>query len=199
MNAIPAPSILLGSSSPRRHELLKTLGLRFDVEHYNTDETIPPGTSPEDAVQGLARRKYLAIPGPERYDYVLTADTIVVEPGGTILGKPSDEHEAADFLQSLSGAPHTVLTGVCLAKPRVGTIRVQYDRTVVTVATLSEDDVSWYLSTQEWRGVAGGYRMQGAGAALLDSVNGSPSNVIGLPMRLVYSMFGACQYPFDRN
>ncbi|MFP4509384.1 MAG: Maf family protein [Spirochaetaceae bacterium] len=199
MKAVQEPRILLGSSSPRRHELLKTLGLSFDVEHYNTDETVAPGTPPEVAVQELAQRKYLAIPEPERYDCVLTADTIVVAPGGRILGKPSDENEAAAFLRSLSGAPHSVLTGVCLAQPRAGTTQVQYDRTIVTVAALNEEDIAWYLSTQEWRGVAGGYRMQGAGAALLDSVNGSPSNVIGLPMRLVYSMFGACQFPFDRN
>ncbi len=198
MSALKHARFLLASSSPRRHELLATLGLTFDVEHYDTDESIREGTAPEDAVRDLAERKYRSVPDPTRYDYVLTADTIVIAPDGRILGKPGSVVEAREFLQSLSGARHRVMTGVCLAKPGIGYRRVEHDETVVMVEPLQETDIAWYLTTGEWQGVAGAYRMQGAGAALLRGVEGSPSNVIGLPLRLVYSMLCACRFQFDR-
>ena len=198
MNAAPSPQFLLASSSPRRHELLASLCIGFDVEQPDADESITPGTTPQDAVQELARRKYDAVHDAGRYEYVLTADTIVVAPDGCILGKPTDRDEAARFLHMLSGAPHSVLTGVCLARPRQNAFEIAFDTTRVHVESLTETDIEWYVSTGEWQGVAGGYRMQGAGAALLSGIEGSPSNVIGLPLRLVYSMLCACQFPFDR-
>lgn len=191
------PTTLLASSSPRRKDLLSRLGIPFSAQGHDADETIKPGTDPEFAVRDLAVRKLRHVPELNRWDYILTADTIVCSPlDGRILGKPVDQNEAKGFLELLSGRQHRVLTGVCLYSRKLGTYSVEYAETAVEVSALSATEIAWYVETDEWRDAAGGYRIQDAGAAFVSSIHGSPSNVIGLPMRLVYSMLQSHRYPF---
>lgn len=189
--------MLLASSSPRRKDLLSRLRIPFSAQGYDADETIEAGTTAEAAVCDLALRKLRHVPDSARWDYILTADTVVCSPGDKyILGKPVDQAEAMSFLELLSGRQHRVLTGVCLYSAELGTHSVDYAETDVEVSSLSTDEIAWYVGTGEWRDAAGGYRIQDAGAAFVSSIRGSPSNVIGLPMRLVYSMLHMHRYPF---
>ena len=220
-----APSFLLASASPRRRTLLSHLRVPFEVRSVECDESISPGTSAVAAVCELALRKLAAVSDIAAWEYVLTADTVVVAPangdedkgsavssvGGArttadfsradpgndaILGKPVDESEAAEYLRLLSGRSHRVLTGVALYSSHLDETSVDYETTTVEVAQLSEAEISWYVDSGEWRDAAGGYRIQEGGSAFVTAVHGSASNVIGLPMRLVYSMLQKHRYPF---
>ncbi len=220
-----APSFLLASASPRRRTLLSHLRVPFEVRSVECDESIPPGTFAVAAVCELALRKLAAVSDIAAWEYVLTADTVVVAPvnGGddenravrsvvgarstadsahagpgndAILGKPVDESEAAEYLRLLSGRSHRVLTGVALYSSHLDETSVDYETTTVEVAPLSEAEISWYVAGGEWRDAAGGYRIQEGGSAFVTAVHGSASNVIGLPMRLVYSMLQKHRYPF---
>ncbi|MFW6387973.1 MAG: Maf family protein, partial [bacterium] len=130
--------MLLASSSPRRKALLSRLGIPFSAQGYEADETIEPGTAPDVAVRDLAVRKLRHVPERDRWDYILTADTVVCSPlDGRILGKPVDPKEAEGFLQILSGRQHRVLTGVCLYSRQRGTYSVEHAETAVEVSPLS--------------------------------------------------------------
>src|SRR5205807_2145931 len=119
------------------------------------------------------RRKALAVPG----DLVLAADTVVVL-DGRLLGKPASEEEARDHLEALSGRTHRVVTGVCVV--RGGAARAANAATRVRFRSLSDADIEWYLDSGEWRDRAGGYAVQGRGAALVEAIEGDYFNVVGL-------------------
>ena len=125
--------------------------------------------------------------------WVLAADT-VIELDGRVLGKPRDREDARTMLSSLAGRTHRVITGVCIAR---GAARLTDSaETLVEFAGLSDAEIEWYLASCEWEGVAGAYRIQGRGACLIERIDGSYSNVMGLPIRLVYGMLTALNYPF---
>ena len=174
--------ILLASSSPRRAALLKAAGYAFDVAPADVDETPLPGELPEVYVARLAEAKANVTVNTSSDCVVLGADTAVLV-DGTIFGKPLDDANAAAMLRQLSGRSHEVLTGVSMryGSQRVGTV----DRTVVHVAFLRPEDIAWYVASGEPRGKAGGYAIQGLAARFIDRIEGSYSNVMGLPLSVV--------------
>jgi nucleoside triphosphate pyrophosphatase len=166
--------LLLASRSPQRREILGMLGVEFDVAAPDYDEPELPGT-PEEIAVAHARAKAASVQG----ERVLGVDTIVVI-DGRVLGKPPGEREAREYLRVLSGRTHAVHSGLCL---RAGGVEhVRHAVTEVTFARLDEADVDWYLASGEWRGRAGGYAVQGLGAALVRSIDGDYQNVVGLPV-----------------
>jgi len=175
------PALVLASGSPRRAQILTALGLRFRVAVSNVGETMRPGESGEAAAERLARDKAAAVGRGEALP-VLAADTVVLCEG-LVLNKPATDDEARDMLRLLSGRAHEVVTGVCLLAR--GEARSGVERTVVTMARMSEDEVRWYAATEEPYDKAGGYHVDGRGSLFIESVSGSPSNVAGLPVRLV--------------
>ncbi len=172
--------LVLASASPRRRELLSQLGLRFEVSAADIDETPRQGESAEAYVMRLAREKARTVEARYPGAWALAADTTVVLEG-ELLGKPRDEAEAREMLGRLSGRVHEVHTGVALAGPG-GAEHATGVRTRVTFRSLSAGEVAWYAATGEPLDKAGSYAIQGKGGFLVASVEGSPTNVIGLPL-----------------
>ena len=166
--------LLLASRSPQRRAILAMLGIEFEAVTPGYDEPDLPGT-PEQIAVAHARAKAASVEG----ERVLGVDTIVVI-DGRVLGKPTDECEAREYLGLLSGRTHAVHSGLCLRAG--GTEHVRHAVTEVTFAPLDEADVDWYLASGEWRERAGGYAVQGLGAALVRSISGDYQNVVGLPV-----------------
>jgi septum formation protein len=155
----------------------------FRVVVTNVDETLLAGEEATVAAERLARLKAASV--QDEALPVLAADTLVTC-AGRILGKPQDAGEAADMLRLLSGRAHEVVTGVCLA---FGGRRVSgVERTTVRFAPLTPQAVDWYVATGEPLDKAGAYHVDGKGAAFIESIEGSPSNVAGLPVRLVLAL-----------
>ncbi len=179
------PRLVLASASPRRAHILRTLGVPFRVVVSAVDETLANDETGEAAVERLARRKAAVVAERESLP-VLAADTEVVCLG-RILGKPGSEERALAMLELLAGRAHDVVTGVCLAHR--GVLRSGVERSVVTLAPMTEDERRWYVRTGEPMDKAGGYHVDGKGALFIESVTGSPSNVAGLPVRLVRRLF----------
>ena len=172
---------MLASASPRRTRILDNLGVPHRVSVSEVAEDLRPGEPPEAAAERLARAKAGAVAARETLP-VLGADTIVVC-DGAILGKPGSDGAAAAMLRRLSGRTHGVVTGVCLI--RAGTTWSGVERTAVTFADLSEADIEWYVATGEPRDKAGAYHVGGRGALFITRIDGSPSNVAGLPIGLL--------------
>jgi septum formation protein len=171
--------LVLGSASPRRRDLLAQIGVFPDaVRPADIDETPLKSELPRACAQRLALEKVQAIVLAED-EIALCADTVVAL-GRRNLGKPEDAEEAAKFLKLLSGRRHNVITAIALrSAERVWT------RTVVTsvkVKPLSDAEIAAYIQSGEWRGKAGGYAIQGLAAAYIPEINGSYSNVVGLPL-----------------
>ena len=171
--------LVLASQSPRRRELLEGLGLALDVRPSNADESLRPDEAPAEYVLRVARDKARAVPG----DVVLGADTAVVV-RGVVLGKPAGPDDARRMLRTLSGSVHEVLTGVCVRR-NAGALGVELDAVVTTevrFARLTGAQIDWYVSTGEPLDKAGAYAIQGAGGAFVAAIEGSVSNVVGLPL-----------------
>jgi septum formation protein len=168
----------LASRSPQRRAILAMLGIEFEVVEPDYAEPVVPG-GPDEVALTHAREKARAVEG----ERVLAVDTVVHAAGRT-LGKPADESEARAFLRLLSGRTHTVHSGLCL---RVGGVEhVRGAVTDVTFAPLEPSDVDWYIASGEWRDRAGGYAVQGRGAALVRSIAGDYQNVVGLPVPALF-------------
>jgi septum formation protein len=205
--------LVLASASPRRHELLRNAGISFTVQPANIDETPLVGEPSRECAERLAREKALAVCRTRPRDRVLGADTIVVV-DETILGKPVDDDDAVRMLCLLSGRVHQVITGLCL----VGTaasdqlpvfseserserslpfeilrtedreLRTASETTLVTMSELSEDEIREYVATGEPMDKAGAYAIQGMASRWIPRIEGDYSNVVGLPVALVYRM-----------
>ncbi len=175
------PRLVLASASPRRARILRDLGVSFRVEVSHEDESLRPGEDGTAAVERLARAKALAVARGETLP-VLAADTEVLC-DGHILGKPADEGDALAMLRRLAGRAHEVVTGVCVVDR--GVARSGVERSVVRFAPMSEGELAWYAATGEPLDKAGGYHVDGKGALFIETVEGSPSNVAGLPVRLL--------------
>ncbi len=175
--------LVLASGSPRRACLLRQIGLDFDVEAPEVNESRYPGETPGEYVERLARAKAVSAAGPDRV--VLAADTIVVHEG-RILGKPDHPEEARGILRRLQGDRHEVLTGVCAAGWDGGPVtRSAVDVAEVEFLPMTEEEIADYVATGEPMDKAGAYALQGVGARFVRSVTGSPFTVIGLPLHLV--------------
>ena len=175
------PRLVLASASPRRARILRDLGVSFRVLVSHEDESLQPGEDGAAAVERLARAKALAVAAGETLP-VLAADTEVLC-DGHILGKPADERDALAMLRRLQGRAHEVVTGVCVVSR--GVARSGVERSVVRFAPMSERELAWYAATGEPLDKAGGYHVDGKGALFVETVEGSPSNVAGLPVRLL--------------
>jgi septum formation protein len=175
------PRLVLASASPRRARILRELGVAFRVVVSNADESLRPGEEGAAAVERLARAKALAVARGETMP-VLAADTEVVC-DGRVLGKPGSVAESVAMLAGLSGRSHEVLTGLCLVSG--GAVRSGVERTAVRFAPMSAEELAWYAATGEPFDKAGGYHVDGRGALFVEEVQGSPSNVAGLPVRLL--------------
>ena len=177
-------SLILASSSPRRAEILRTLGIPFEVDQADVDEALVEGESAEAAAGRLADAKAAEVARRHPGRWILAADTLV-SCRGAILGKPRDDDDARRMLRVLSGRRHRVVTGVRLCRDEVpGSGLVEQSR--VGIAPLSEEEIDWYVATGEPRDKAGAYAVQGLGSRFIDSVEGSFTNVMGLPARAVY-------------
>ncbi|MDO8861351.1 Maf family protein [Haliea sp. E1-2-M8] len=173
-------ALILASASPRRHELLGRLGVHFVVDAADIDESVRPGEAARDYVVRMAREKAEAV-SSRRGDGgpVLAADTTVVV-DGDILGKPADHFAGLAMLARLGGRTHSVITAVCLQTEHcVAALEVE---TLVTFLTLNREVCEQYLATPEPWDKAGGYAIQGLGGALVSGIEGSYSNVVGLPL-----------------
>lgn len=192
--------LVLASQSPRRIDLLTKLGLEFEVLPSDKEEIIPPGLSPEEVVLAIAEQKAEDVVSRLRKRIeseaipflILAADTLVVF-DGQLLGKPSDRADAIEMLEKLSGKTHIVHTGVVvfraekapggeknggIKKSLINTVETSY----VTFRPLLRSEIEAYVDTKEPMDKAGAYALQGIGAALVSKIDGSDSNVIGLPV-----------------
>ena len=186
--------LLLASASPRRRELLERVGVTLEVRPADVDETPHAGEEPDVYVARIARAKAQAVarrPG----QWVLAADTTVTI-DGAILGKAFSDPEAAAMLRQLSGRTHQVITGYAILGDDV--LEEAIVATDVAVVPLDDAMVAEYVASGEWRGKAGAYAIQGIGAALVRSVRGSVTNVIGLPLVEVLEMLRKAGAPSAR-
>ena len=170
-------SVVLASGSPQRREILQKLGVEFEVVVPGVEEL--SGGDPEVEVVENARRKARAV---ERGGFVIACDTDVVL-DGRALGKPADEAEARQYLERMSGRAHEVLGGLVVLVD--GEERGGLERTTVVFKQLSESEKERYVRFGEWRGRSGGYAIQTLGSTLVERVEGSVSNVVGLPVGLL--------------
>jgi septum formation protein len=196
--------LILASASPRRAELLRAAGVTFDVVVANVDESVRPGETPAQHVARLAEEKAFRVLPQAGTQPVLGADTVVVV-DGQILGKPADAADARRMLRTLSGRQHQVMTGVALiaepvkAGPRVSgagaayvpdsiTVRDGIDVTTVEFAPLTDAEIGAYVGSGEPMDKAGAYAIQGLASRFVTRIEGSYSNVVGLPVALVYDL-----------
>jgi septum formation protein len=177
--------LILASRSPRRAELLTAAGFSFEVLAADVDETPLPHETPAAYVERLAIQKAKAVLAMRPEAYVLGADTTVTI-DHDILGKPVDEADAARMLRKLSGKVHLVHTGVALASSRG--IQSAVDTTRVWFEPMTDEDISWYVATGEPVDRAGAYAIQGFAARFIPRIDGSYSNVVGLPVAMVSSI-----------
>jgi septum formation protein len=193
MPALPGSVLILASASPRRAELLTAAGIPFEVRPATVDERIHPGEEARGYALRVAMKKARAVMTSSGGRPVLAADTVVVV-DGHILGKPADVEDAKRMLHLLSGRTHEVLTAVVVVPASRGdlsreeTIDGQVEVTAVEFASLDTAEIDWYVETGEPSDKAGSYAIQGAGSRFVTRIQGSYSNVVGLPVGLVYAM-----------
>lgn len=197
--------LILASGSPRRSQLLETLGIPFQVIVSDAPESLDPRLSPEDQAALLATRKAQAVASGLAKGKVLGADTIVVL-DGEILGKPLDDEDAASMLRRLSGREHEVVTGIALVDAAHGSVLRRSVTSLVHVRPLNNDEIAAYVATGEPRDKAGAYAIQGLGADLIADFEGCFNNIVGLPLCYVSVMLahvgiavpppgGVCRHP----
>lgn len=186
-------NLVLASGSPRRREMLEQLGVDFTVHVTQTDETQNEGEQPEDFVARLARDKARSAQKDNKFDdatAILAADTIVVQ-NGRVYGKPSDFEHAERIWKSLSGNKHQVMTSVSLLQGN--SMQVKVSVTDVEFAVINAAQMQRYWDTGEPLDKAGAYAIQGLACAWVKSINGSYSNVVGLPLREVNLLLSEVQ------
>lgn len=192
-------AVVLGSSSPRRKEILGDMGIRFSVAHADIDESALPGETVEQTTLRLAQAKARKISLQHPDALVIGADTLVALEG-EMLGKPDDAPHAAAMLEELSGKTHDVFTAVAFALSAEGREESVLCRSQVTFKNLSRTAIDAYVATGEPLGKAGAYAIQGQGAALIENYAGSHSNIVGLPAREVlrfFMAFGVERLPWE--
>lgn len=179
--------LILASASPRRRELLASIGLDFDVIPSAIPEVRGAGESPEEYVARLSREKAAAVASKHAERWVIAADTTVLL-GDELLEKPADKADARRMLATIAGKTHVVYTGVTLQNLKTGARDTRVAESEVRMLPLTEREIAWYVETGEPLDKAGAYAVQGIGAMFIDSVHGSYTNVVGLPLALLYQM-----------
>ena len=179
------PSLILASSSPNRQALLDKGGIHVDTFAPEADES-RIGDTPDEKVEGIAKRKIMAYISSPAYDenrLAIAADTLVLF-GNELLGKPRDRNEADAILHMLSGNKQTVISAAAVKLPGRDAIIIS-DRADVIFRPLSDEEIEEYLDTGEWQGAAGGYRLQKTGYTLIDYIDGDWTTVVGLPLKKI--------------
>ena len=179
------PKIILASTSPRRAEILRTVGWPFEAIPPEVDETRAPNEEAITYVQRLGRAKAEAVRSPGAA--TVGADTVVLV-DEKILGKPRDDEDARGMLRQLSGRWHQVLTGVAFIDGGSAEVRAACETTEVQFALMSEAEIDWYVTSGEPMDKAGAYAIQGLGARFIQGIRGDYYNVVGLPVRLLYEL-----------
>ncbi|HXJ86272.1 MAG TPA: Maf family protein [Candidatus Binatia bacterium] len=191
--------IVLASASPRRQELLRNAGIEFTVQPADVDEIPLPRESARECAERLAQEKAVKVWKTRPQDVVLGADTVVVVNGAN-LGKPVDANDAGRMLRLLAGRTHEVITGVCVAKQRVGeqwsvasdqreaNVATASETTLVTMSQIPDQEILDYVATGEPMDKAGAYAIQGIASRWITRIEGDYSNVVGLPIALAYRM-----------
>ena len=188
--------IILASASPRREYFFRLLGLPFTVIPAKINETPALGLTPIQIARDLALKKVRAVIKKTDCKWVFGADTIITL-NGKIYGKPADEYAAREMLESLAGKVHEAITAMALWHKDSPQADVRHVCASVEMAKLDKADIEWYISTGEWQGAAGAYRLQEKGGCIINSINGCPSTVAGLPLREFYLMLKDNGYRFD--
>jgi septum formation protein len=178
---------ILASSSPRRRELLATIGLEFDVIPSHIPEQRGDTETPEEYVARLSREKARAVANQYPARWVIAADTTVVL-GDQVLEKPVDPDDARRMLTTIAGETHVVYTGVTLRRMEPHYADTHVTTTEVRMLELTPHDIDWYVATGEPLDKAGAYAAQGVGGMFIDSIHGSFTNVVGLPLASLFQM-----------
>ncbi|HOV14365.1 MAG TPA: nucleoside triphosphate pyrophosphatase [Spirochaetota bacterium] len=180
--------IVLASSSPRRVELLKNCHINFETATHNFDEDSHKFTNPIKYAKELAYGKANSISKEEFFDrYILGVDTIV-EFNGKILGKPKDKKEAENNMKMLSNKTHRVISGISIVNRKNNIKFIEYSLSKVTFNKLDDKFIQFYLDNNLFIGYAGGYAIQGIFGLVVKKIEGSYSNIVGLPMEKLYTM-----------
>ena len=181
-------SFVLASSSPRRRELLSSVGLRFEVVPPRVRESAREGEAPLDFARRMAGEKALYVCARQRSGRIVVGGDTVVTVSGEILGKPRDEEHALFMLRKLSGRTHEVVTGFCVARAPGDVLHLGATRTEVRMKSLDTEGMRRYIKTGEPMDKAGAYAVQGAGACLVEWIRGSYTGVVGLPLSELVSV-----------
>ncbi|MBM4046159.1 MAG: septum formation inhibitor Maf [Planctomycetes bacterium] len=179
--------LVLASASPRRRQLLAQLGCPFDVAVPEADEQLDASVSPRELAQRLARLKAESVAKTFPDALILGADTLVAT-GGELIGKPADRQDAVRILSRLSGTRHRVITGICILDAASGQTWQDAEETWVTMRPMSRAEIEAYVDSGEAMGKAGAYAIQETGDRYVEKVEGSFSNVVGLPLELLARM-----------
>ncbi len=192
-------TIILASASPRRIEALKTVGIPAIAIPPNIDEDKIQAANAEKSALKRARAKAKALAKsinlPD-HRFILAADTLI-ELDGEIIGKPHSLAEARHLLSAYSGRSHRLISALALYNKEQKKMETAFEETFVHFKKLSSEEIDWYLKTEEWRGVAGGYRIQSRAALLIEKIEGSYSGVLGLPLHLFYAILKNNGYEFS--
>lgn len=180
----PVLPLILASGSPRRRELLDLMGLTYTVETPDVDESF--SGRPSETVMEISRRKAAAVAARHSDSVIIAADTLVFADGA--LGKPHTPERAKEMLRSLAGNWHHVYTGITVINTRSGRTLRNVDKTRVHLVSMTEQEIDAYVATGEPLDKAGAYGIQGMGGMFVDRIDGSYSNVVGLPMSMLRIM-----------
>jgi septum formation protein len=193
--------LILASASPRRKRLLEQIDLPFDILPCDIDENNVKGV-PFEIAQRLAEKKALRACSQLFERWILGADTIVVM-DDVVLGKPGNTQEAKEMLNLLSDREHEVITGLSIINPAGEIAETRHDRTIVRVKKLYQEEIDAYIKTGEPFGKAGGYGIQGIGSFMIKGINGSYTNVVGLPLYTLIELLAEIKaidrYPMNFN
>jgi len=192
--------LILASGSPRRQEILSRLGFEYEIKPQDVDESFKGLPAVDEALR-LAEKKVLSCietvkTGPD--EWILGADTFIIL-NNSFLGKPADRMDAKNMLNLLSGTSHEVITGLALHIPvsdGSSYISTSACSTTVNFAPMSNNEIEWYLDQNEWIDVAAAYRIQEKGALFIESISGSYSNVMGLPINTFYGILSSNNFKF---
>jgi nucleoside triphosphate pyrophosphatase len=184
---IELPKIILASGSPRRAEILRTVGWPFETMPVNIDESRQPDEDAVAYVTRLAREKAQAAAAQAQHLTIVAADTTVVA-DDHILEKPLDFEDAKRMLRLLNNRWHQVLTGVALIDVTTSAMKIAHENTGVKFAAMSDEEIDWYVNTGEPMDKAGAYAIQGLGSRFIEGIRGDYFNVVGLPVRLLYDL-----------
>ncbi|MFA7673069.1 MAG: Maf family protein [Clostridia bacterium] len=179
--------LILASSSPRRKEIMKMMGMPFDIIEPEAEETVRADEDPEDLVSRLACMKASDVYERAGKGHIVVGIDTIVCIDGLVLGKPRNRSEAYEMLKRLSGRSHKVLSGVCIMKDKTAPVSF-VSETEVSFADMSDDEINEYVDTKEPYDKAGAYGIQGKAAKFVKSISGCYYNVMGLPLSEVYGI-----------